>query len=106
MNSSKIEKIYPELKGLSRDEQNNILRKAMNENFRVRKFLILGPRLYIGCIGMTVLIHLILSSNFGPYSWAGTLIFIIVIGLCLSLISKRNQKYLKSKVRELAQDKI
>jgi len=106
LKTTKIEKIYPELNGLSFKEQHSILERAKQENVAEGNFVVWGPKLVLICLGITIIIHAILHYLFGPGSWVGTLTFVIVSGFCLLAVRKRNVKYLKTKVRELLQKAV
>jgi len=105
MNTSKIEKTYPELKGLPNDVQRRIFERAKHEIFtKEGKTLFWGYRLILGSILVAVIIYSILYFIFRSKGLLGPLVGSIVGVFCAWAVSNRNINLLRPKVRELAQN--
>jgi hypothetical protein len=102
----KLEKSYPELKGLSSYEQNNILEKARLEVQKDGKSLFWGTRFVL----LGVLIAVVCAAILYLISYGNDtipLIGSIVIGMTYNqIVINRNIKLIRPKVKELVQNNI
>lgn len=103
MKSSKIEKSYPELKGLPFDKQNKILESAIKEIKNDGKSLFWGSRLILSgtLIGVICAAILFFASNGNegiPIIGA-----IVIVMVFIQMVQNHNRRILKPKVIELLQ---
>lgn len=101
-----IGKVYPELKGLPPYEQNNILEKARHEVqkdgkslFWGTRFVLLGVLIGVICGAITYLLSN--GNDTMPLICSVTIVIAYI-----QMVTSRNIKMLRPKVKELVQDKI
>lgn len=99
-------KVYPELKGLSSYEQNNILEKVRHEVQKDGKSLFWGTRFVL----LGVLIGVVSGAIIYLLSNGNETIPIIgvaaIIAGYIQMVTSRNIKTLRPKVKELVKEKI
>ena len=101
MKTSKLEKTYPELKGLPYDVQSKILEKAEDEIKKEGKTLFWGIKLVLVSVLIAVIVYSVLYFTFGGYKKVAVLGSFIGVMILIVLVNNRNIKLFQPKVRGL-----
>ncbi len=107
MKSSKLEKAFPDLKGLHYDEQYRIFERVKNEITKERGKLFYGKIVNLVCIVLAIIIvviyYLIMPSKnqFGTFNIWLLLLFAFAVINSNRSANKRDMKILGLKIREI-----